>query len=563
VLPPRVSFALIALVAFCPSGASAADWLRIGAGPFDVISNAGEREGRAQLYTAEQFRYTLGRMLGVDDLTSPWPIRIVVLKRKQAAQYNIPGAIAMARDSWISVAAEDRDLGPAWRKACARIFIDANIGRLPPGFENGLITFLSTLEVNGTRLTWGAPPPPAERTRDWARIEYLATNPNYASRIRVLLSNLVNGADLESAYRNSFEKSSGEMEKQVDSFLAAGNFQPAPASGQALSPRDFTARELDDNDGKLALADLLLAIPSRAAEAEAAYKQLTGPEALEGLGFLALRAGRPDAEQQFAAATKAGSTNARAWAEVGSREALVKSVELNPKWPEPHIRLAALEQDPGRKATELKRAALLDRRNPEVWKALALAATDANQFAEAAKAWAGAERAAASDAERQAIRQTRLDLERKRAEFEAAERKRIAEERAREIQRLKDAAMADIHAAEAKARKQMNEGRGPMPQKVEQWWDGPGGPSQKISGALQRVDCLSARQARLIIAADNNKTVQLLVRDPDQLALTGAGAQASLGCGVQRPPRRVTVEYAPTPNAKLRTTGEAQVIEFQ
>ena len=250
--------------------------------------------------------------------------------------------------------------------------------------------------------------------------------------------------------------------------------------------------------------------------------------------------------------------------EVGTREALIKAVELNPKWAEPHVRLAALEEDPGRKATELKRAANLDRRNVELWKALAAAATDANQFEEAAKAWAGAENAAATPAAREAVRQSRLDMERKRAEYEAAERKRAAEERAREIQNLKDAAMADIHSAEAKARKEMNANRGPMPTKVEQWWDdSTPANAKKLSGMLERIDCLSSRQARLLIVGDDKKPVRLLVHDPDKIALSGGGKQAAFGCGPQKPARRITVEYNPTPNAKLRTIGVVQVIEFQ
>lgn len=535
------------------------DWLRFRSGPFEILSNAGERDAREQAYDAEQFRYALGYLLGKQDLGSTFPIRIVVLKDKQAAQYTVPGGLAMSRDAWISVAPGDKDLGPERRKACARVLLDANTGRLPPEIDRGLIVFVSTLEIKGPKLTWGAPPPAAERTRDWARIAFLATNPDYSSRVRVFISNLENGADYNSAYRNAFEKSAAEMDKQIDAYRAAGNFQPAPLSGRALSPRDFTARAAEAYDGRVALADLLLVNPARAAEAEAAYKELTGAEAQEGLGFLALRAGRNDAKSYFESAVKAGSKNPRAWVEIGTREALAKAVELNPKWAEPHVRLAALESDPGRKATELKRAATLEPRNAELWKALALAATDANQFGEAGKAWAAAERAAASAAEREQIRQTRLDLERKKADYEAAERQRLADERAREIQRLKDQAMADIHAAEDKARKEMNAGRGPAPEKVEQWWDG--GLTQKASGTLQRIECFG-RRARLVIAGEDGKTVQLLVEDPGKIALSGAG-ELTFACGVQKPARKVTVEYTPVTNAKLKTAGNVQVIEYR
>jgi hypothetical protein len=566
--PPKISdnigrrmkfgFRMLFAVALCGL-AYADDWVRLRSGPFEILSNSGERDAREQAYEAEQLRYAFGYLLGKQDPGSTFPIRIVVLKDRQAAQYAVPGGLAMSRDAWISVAAGAKDLGPEWRGACARVFLEANTGRLPAEIERGLVAFLSTLEIKGPKLSWGAPPDPAGRTRDWARIAFLATNPDYSSRVRVFLSNLENGADYDSAYRNAFEKSAAEINRQIDAYLAANKFERAPLSGRALSPRDFTMRAAEAYDGRVALADLLLANPGRAPEAEAAYRALTGAEAQEGLGFLALRAGRADAKAYFESAAKAGSKNPRAWVEMGTREALDKAVELNPQWAEPHIRLAALESDPGRKATELKRAAALEPRNPNLWKALALAATDANQFGEAAKAWAAAERAAASPAEREQIRLTRLDLERKKADYEAAERQRLADEQAREIQRLKDQALADIRAAEEKARKEMNAGRGPAPAKVEQWWDA--GPTQKVSGMLQRIECMG-RRARLVIAGENGSTIQLLVADPGKIALSGAG-ELKIACGVQKPMRKVTVEYTPAPDSKLKTAGNVQVIEYQ
>jgi hypothetical protein len=550
----------MAALAILPA-ASGEDWLRFRSGPFEVLTNAGERPAREQAYDAEQFRYALGSLLGKQDLGSTFPIRIVVLKDKEASQYAVPGGLAMSRDAWISVATGDKDLGPEWRKTCARILLDANSGRMPPGIERGLISFISTLEVNGTRLTWGAPPPTAEKTREWAAIEFLATNADYTGRVRVFISNLQNGADYDGAYRNAFEKSAAEMNKQIDAYLQAAKFDPAPFSGRALSARDFTARAADAYDGRLALADLRLTNPAHASEAEAAYKALTGAEAQEGLGFLALRAGRKDAKSYFESASKAGSRNPRAWVEVGTREALLKAVELNPKWEEPHVRLAALETDPGRKATELKRAATLEPRNATLWKALALAATNANQFGEAGKAWLAAERASASPEEREQIHQARLDMERQKADYEAAERQRQADEQAREIQRLKDQAMADIHAAEDKARKEMNTNRGPAPAKVEQWLDGSEGPSQQVSGMLERIECIG-RQARLWITDNDAKKVQLLVPDPGKIALSGSG-ELSFTCGLQKPARKVTIDYTPAPNARLKTIGNVQVIDFK
>ena len=73
------------------------------------------------------------------------------------------------------------------------------------------------------------------------------------------------------------------------------------------------------------------------------------------------------------------------------------------------------------------------------WQALAKTETAAKDYPAAQKAWAGAERAAATDEERARIHQVRLQAEQERADFEASERKRIADEREQDIQRVKGA----------------------------------------------------------------------------------------------------------------------------
>jgi hypothetical protein len=95
---------------------------------------------------------------------------------------------------------------------------------------------------------------------------------------------------------------------------------------------------------------------------------------------------------------------------------------------------------------------------------------------------------------------------------------------------------------------------------VEEWWTGPEA-GAKLSGTLERVDCLG-RQARLVVRGSDGVMVQLLVRDPGQIVLSGGGVK-TLGCGVQRPARAVTVQYVPKPDKKLGTAGEAATVEFR
>ncbi len=554
-----LAFRLTALffIALLP-GLGDEHWLRIRSGPFEVLTPTTERAARQGMAQAEQFRHAVTELLGLKDSTTVWPIRILVLKDRRP---SLPGSLAMGRDAWLSVTAAGEPLSNDWHKACARLFLDDNTGRMPPGMESGLITLLSTLEVNGPKLTLGVPPPPAERTRDWARMHLFATQPEYAGRMRVLLSNMTHGGDYDAACRNAFEKPASEMEKRVDAYIAAGQFQSVPFSGRALSERDFTVRNAESYDGRIALADVLLANPAGTAEAEAAYRALTGPEAQEGLAFVAAARKDAAAPQLFQAATVAGSKNPRAWLGTGTKEGAIKAVELNPKWPDPHVRLAELATAPNVKAAELGKAAALAPRNAGLWKAAALAYEQANQFAEAGKAWSGAERAAATDAEREQLRLAHLDNERQRADFAAAERKRLADEQARDIERIRRASMAEIKAAETKANQQMGAG-GPVPAKPQEWWEGPGGPPQKITGTLQRVDCLAGGRAKLTVQTGPKTSIRLLVRDPTKIVLTGGGEHA-LGCGAQAPARSVSIEYSPVRDARLGTAGDVQIVEFK
>ena len=174
--------------------------------------------------------------------------------------------------------------------------------------------------------------------------------------------------------------------------------------------------------------------------------------------------------------------------------------------------------------------------------------------AEAAKAWRSAEQAAATPEERERMRRARVDVERQRLDFEDAEKKRVAEENARELRKLKDAEIARLRTLEAR----VNQG-GSTGGKVEPWWNGPQA-NGKTSGMLQQVDCLG-KQARLVIEGEDKKIVKLLAPDPAKVVYRGAG-EVALGCGVQKA-RRIIVEYVPKVNSRLATAGEVATIEFQ
>jgi hypothetical protein len=538
-------------------------WTGLKYGPFEVLSSAGDRPARETLMYLEQFRETLRIITGKQEMRMVWPVRVLVFKRTPPASPNF----ALGRDARMAAVGESGAFPRESLKELARILLYENTTRLPQPIEEGLIELVSTLEVNGTRVTLGAPVPQAERSHGWALMQLVTVNPDYAGRSRVMVSNLEQSGDFEAACHNAFEKTAKQLDQQAEAYLKSGTFGTTSVSGRALSPiRDFKNDQIDADDEKIAMADLLLAAGS--GQAEAAYTGLHGPRAAEGLGLLALKEHKNNqARILFQSAIESQSDSARAWLELGRLEPdpaksvkdLKKASELNPSWAEPFLRMSERQDDLGQKADMLKKAANLDARNIDYWQALAKVETAAKDYPAAQKAWAGAERAAANDEERARIHQVRLQAEQERADFEAAERKRIADERERDIQRVKGLSDAAIRTAEEEARKNLNP-NGAAPPKPEAWYEATPGEAT-VEGEFVRLDCLG-RQARLVVQTADGKTVQLLVGDPSQIVIAGGGEKA-LGCGQQKTPRKVSVQYKAKPNAKLRTAGEATTIEFR
>jgi len=555
------------LIALCCSLAAGAEerWIDVKSGPFQVFSEAGDKPARETLNELEQFRQALGETLGQSDLKLLWPMRVLVYKKQPPAP---AGSIALGRDAYMLALVDRTPMAPETRKQLARLLINENTNRLPAGIEEGLVELFSTLEVSGTHITLGAPVPPAERSRDWARMHLLTVDPAYSGRTRVFLSNLAQSPDMDAACRNAFEKKPAQIETQLDGYIKAGAFGTADVSGRALSAaRDFRAMPVDRATIALAQADLLFAF-KKYDQAQSAYSTLHGAEAAEGLGLIAAAQGnKAEAKRLLASAVDSASKNARAYFELAALEPepakarpnLHKAAGLNPLWAEPWARLAALDENPAQKIADWKKAAALAPRQIEYWQELAQAAARANQFSDAAKAWAGALRAASNDGEREQIRAKRLAVEQERADFEMAERKRQQEAEAADLKRVQDQSMAEIHAAEAAANRKLNPNGEQVP--APQMWIEESNGSAHLEGTLERFECLGAR-SRLVIKTADGAAAKLSVHDTARLALAG-GDVTSIACGPQKTPRRVSVTYIAQPNAKLGTLGEATIVEFR
>ncbi len=537
-----------------PLAAAAGDrWTQVRSGPFEIVTSAGDRQAREVLNQLEQVRYLLGAALGKEDLKTLWPVRIVISKSVA------PVVPVWARDTYTGAVPAEAAVPPAFLREVVRILIESNAGRMPAGIESGLADSFSTAQAAGPKVTLGAPPPAERSNADWVRIDLLQTDPNYAGRLHILLYNLQHGGDLIPAMRNAFGKSPDEIDKQAAAMLASGNFPTVTVGARALDPkRDFTPRPAEGALGPIALADLSGAYQSLLPAAPA--------EAHEGLGLLALREKRTgEALKELGAAVDAGSTSARAWFEharlladaVKAKAELEKATQLNPNWAEPCAALARLETDPSRSLQWLKTAASLEPRNAARWIAVAEVYQAHNMYPQAAKAWASAEDASVDDAERERVGAVRHDMEQKRLDYEAAERKRAEDEKQADIERVKAAALAEIHAAEERANR-ANPRANPAG-KVETMEVGDLPPA-KVQGALVQVDCLG-RVMRLAIRSADKKETRLLVRDPKSVVVSGG--ELSLKCGPLRPPRAVSIDYQPKADPKMGSAGDVVAVTYQ
>jgi hypothetical protein len=508
--------ALIALL--LATSAFAADWTEYRMGPFRVISNAGDRPARERLTEMEQTRHVLAGMLGKPDLQTVWPIVLVLFpNQKEYGPHAVPQPFVPGGSSDVSAWAADTPQPLDWRREIARRLLADNAGPLSDVTMTALEDLFSTIDVNATHVKVGARPPslPADRERAWAKIQLLATNPEYAGRFRVYLANLQQGSEESVAARNGFDLTLAELNRRAETYFRAGNFEASPVFGEALNPnRDFIEKRLPQSD-----------VDDWLAELKAGGKTFSP---VSPRGLLA----------------------------EGSLQSLEQAAKANPRWAEPHVRLAELETNKLVKISRLKVATTLEPDNSAYWQALAESQTDAGQPVDAAKSWISAERTARSDAEHTRIHQIRMDAEQRRIDAEMADTKRAADERAADLQRAKDSAAAEVRAAEAKANREqggLKSGATPVP--FSQIYGG-----ETVTGTLVQVDCLKDGARRLTIQKSSGKSgemTKLLVRSTQGLN------PADFTCGAQKPARQVFVIHDSKPDAQLGTTGNVRTYELR
>jgi hypothetical protein len=450
----------------------------------------------------------------------------------------------------------ERQLPASLLRQITRTLLENNFSKMPTPIEIAIETFFSTVQSTAVHVTWGAPPPQAERTREWALLHRIITQADYAGKAKIYLHNLVAGMDRGAASRNAFGEEGTKFEADVDQYYAAGIFNTSVAPNRPLNPdRDFSTTALTSDEGELMRADLLT--PASAAIYESLLRSgRQAAEANEGLGVLAMRdKDLAKARTYMEAARKAGTHNfvaltAYATLEDDPSRAIVilkEALTIDPKYADAHWILGEKLSDPARRLAEWKQAVNLAPRNDVWWAKYAQLCVDQKQYAEAGRAWMAAAQAAPDVQLRERYLTERGQIEQQRLDAEDEERRKEADAKAREINRLKDEARKDLADLEARVNTHPLSAREAA--NTVDFDDAFA--SEKLTGSLVRVDC-AGKQLRLNVKNDDGQTVTLVVPDPKQFEIKGGD---SLICGAQKP-RRVTVSYKPK-------SKEATAIDFQ
>ena len=537
--------------------ASPASWYSTKIGPFVVYSESGAKEVRERAAEIEQFRFSLGELLGRPDLTLDPPLELFFYRQNSA---GAPQGAVVSRTGAQAIVTSG-PLSPAVRRTLAHVLISENVGRMLPGLEHGLESFLSTTELKGTKVIWGTPPPPADRDADWALVEWLVTNGASYGQFRVLLANLEHNMDPDVAFRNAIGRKPEDVRSDVNAFLKAGDFHTIEGPSRPLSAaRDLVVHERDADEMNLRLADLLLP------DAAARYRDMLNAgkhktEAHEGLALLDVRDGNATgAAELLKQAIAGGSKNAAAlvaYAKIEpdpakARACLEQAIAADPKSAEAHFLLGSKLTDPAKQYEQYSLATKLAPREQTYWVELAHTSVALKQWAAASKAWRGAEQAATTPEEREKMMSQRLALESLRVDDEEAEHRKARQAREAEIKRLKDQAVAELRAAEEK----VNHGSIPDANAVP--YDQLNPATLHVNGQMIRIDCAGKTVRALVVkTADGN----LLKLNVDLKNVSFRNQITPLACGSQD--RSVGIDYVAKANTRSGTAGDLAVIDIR
>lgn len=566
-----------ALLAAVPAAAA---WLRLASANFELLTDAGEKQGREALVRLERIRSVFGGAAGAKPV--PLPVRVFVFKSERAFRAFRPSESTTGffqggpERNYIAMHGANGEAFRVIHHEYVHMVLNHSAASLPQWFEEGLAEFYSTIDKRGENVVIGAPVENHIRTllvtpwigaaefgainkrsplynerdtaglfyaQSWAMVHMLNMSPPYRRVLPRFAELLEKGYPPPLAFEEAFHVSWENAVADCKSYVQARRFTVAQVFHGADAPVEIEVAPMPNSDAALAQVELLLAL-GRDEPAEkmiAELRKSDGLDSADGLlaqGLLALhRKKNTEAEDLLAQARAKGSRRSEAWFESAMlarergapreqvRELLRETVGRNPKHAEAQFLLGLMESQDGRVRDAigpLEEAVKILPRQPYFWHALALAYHQLRRTDDA--------RLAARRAAESAVTQEQLEMAR--------------------------AALRMVGEAPA------SPARSARPKQdviVPPAWTNRQGDSL-VTGVLEHIDCMGT-SARFQIRV-NGQRMMLFVDKPGEVLLKTASAVTfDFACGTQRP-RRVSIDYSKRVDAARKTEGDIRAIEF-
>lgn len=429
-----------------------ADWLRLRGTHTELLTNAGEKEGRRALNRLEQVRAVVPAS-GED---SGRELRVVLFNSEKEFREYAPGESTsglylsgLERDYIVTYAGGE--LPRVVTHEFVHFLLNQTPAPLPRWFEEGTAELYSNSQINSKRVRIGkeleghmnlllsrpwltAKQMMAERpetnpkqedqeqaenmfyAESWALMHMLSLSPNYRDHLPQFVTLLAQGTDGSEAFRTAFgrdfEKALAELPAYLKKIRSVQLDIPPPAKYSAAPPEPLSEVDAVLLVGNVALRGGL-AQKARGLFEQAAKEQPASAAAQAGLGMLAMTQNRPgDARRYLEKALQLDDKDATILFEYALlerdagagtervRELLEKVVALNPNFGEAQLLLGARAMDDRsyeRAVAYLHDAARLLPRQSYVWNALAYAQQKLGNYPEALDAAQRAVRSAATD----------------------------------------------------------------------------------------------------------------------------------------------------------------------
>ncbi len=288
-------------------------WLRMRSANFELLTTAGERNGRDILRQFERVHSFFALVFGSTPPAAK-PVRLIAFRtQKEFAKYR-PNEVAAAyfqpgydHDSIVMTAEVTDNRGVAVHEY-THLMVHQIGRKYPIWFNEGLAELYSNLESQGDQVMVGRPIPSrvASLTRDrwigvgqliqvrhdsplynekaqagmfyaesWLLAHMLNLSPDYQPGLKGFIAALTEN-DAGEAFRWAYGKSIEQVDADLQAYLSGGTLRAALLAVQLPKNADAPAVESGHGfEARLALAALLADTPNKRPQSREAYEELT------------------------------------------------------------------------------------------------------------------------------------------------------------------------------------------------------------------------------------------------------------------------------------------------